>query len=85
VDTFAIEDAPARMVEIAVRACAPIGNGLYGVDLKQIGDRFLVMEVNDNPSIEAGCEDLIIKDELYDTIMRTILERIERRGGRGGS
>jgi glutathione synthase/RimK-type ligase-like ATP-grasp enzyme len=84
VDTVAIEDAPARMVEIAVRACAPIGNGLYGVDVKQIGERFLVMEVNDNPSIEAGCEDLIIKEELYDTVMRTILERIERRGGRGG-
>lgn len=85
VDTVAVEDAPARMISIAVRACAPIGNGLYGVDVKQIGDRFLVMEVNDNPSIEAGCEDLIIKDQLYDAIMRTFLERIERRGGRGSS
>ena len=82
VETVAVQDAPPRVVELAVEASAPIGNGFYGVDIKQIGSRFLVMEVNDNPSVEAGCEDAVIKDELYDAVMRTFFERIERRGGR---
>lgn len=82
VETVAIADAPARAVELAVAASALIGNGFYGVDIKQFGNRFLVMEVNDNPNVEAGCEDAVIKDELYDAVMRTFLDRIERRGGR---
>jgi hypothetical protein len=38
------------------------------------------MEVNDNPSIEAGTEDAILKDDLYLTIMQSIYDRLERRG-----
>lgn len=85
VETVAVGDAPARAVELAVAASALIGNGFYGVDIKQIGNRFLVMEVNDNPNVEGGCEDAVLKDELYDAVMRTIFDRIERRGGRGGA
>jgi glutathione synthase/RimK-type ligase-like ATP-grasp enzyme len=38
-------------------AASAIGNGLYGVDLKQVGAAFLVIEVNDNPTIAEGEED----------------------------
>ena len=44
-----------------------------------IGDKVVVMEVNDNPNIEAGCEDLVLKDELYLRIMRGFLSRVEER------
>jgi len=53
---------------------------LYGVDIKEVDGRLLVMEVNDNPSIEAGTEDAILKDDLYLTIMQSIYDRLERRG-----
>jgi hypothetical protein len=36
------------------------------------------MEVNDNPSLEAGVEDAILRDELYRRIMDVFLRRIER-------
>ena len=56
-----------------------IGDGFYGVDLKQIGERFFVVEVNDNPSVDAGVEDLVLKDALYREVMGTIVRRIEER------
>jgi hypothetical protein len=35
--------------------------------------------VNENPNIDAGCEDAILKDEMYRRIMAVFLRRIERR------
>ena len=32
------------LLEVATKAAGLIGNGLYGVDLKQVGDRVLVIE-----------------------------------------
>jgi len=79
-ETLRIEDAPKAIVALAVRASALIGDGLYGVDIKDVDGRLLVMEVNDNPSIEAGTEDEILKDDLYLAIMQSIYDRLERRG-----
>lgn len=80
VDTMPIEEAPRRAVDLALEAANAIGSGLYGVDVKQVDGRFLVMEVNDNPNIESGSEDRILKHELYRTIMRCFYERLEGRG-----
>jgi len=77
VDSVDPDQAPAKLVKLALRATNSIGNGLYGVDIKQVGARFYVMEVNDNPNIDAGVEDGILKDALYDRIMGVFLERIE--------
>jgi glutathione synthase/RimK-type ligase-like ATP-grasp enzyme len=74
-----LEQVPTHVVRTAVRACRHIGNGLYGVDLKQFGSKVVVMEVNDNPSIDAGCEDGVLKEKLYEKIMGVFLERLERR------
>jgi glutathione synthase/RimK-type ligase-like ATP-grasp enzyme len=79
-ETLAVKDAPKTIVDLAVRATRLIGNGLYGVDIKDVDGRLLVMEVNDNPSIEAGTEDAVLKDELYLVIMQSIYDRLERRG-----
>jgi len=56
-----------------------IGDSLYGVDVKQVENKFYVIEVNDNPNIDAGVEDATLKDELYFRIMRVFLRRIESR------
>ena len=64
---------------LALRATAPIGDGLYGVDLKMDGKRTAVIEVNDNPSIDAGVEDAYLGDDLYRRIMEEFLRRLERK------
>lgn len=80
--TLAIEDVPAKVVDTAVKAANLIGDGLYGVDLKEVGGKVYVIEVNDNPSIEHNIEDEVIGEELYLRIMRSFLERIEKKRGR---
>lgn len=78
VETLPVELAPRKVVRTALEAANLIGDGLYGVDIKQIGKDCLVIEVNDNPSIESGYEDAILKDDLYERIMEVLLRRVER-------
>ncbi|MGB8331746.1 MAG: RimK family protein [Polyangiales bacterium] len=82
-DSVAIEEAPAAVIDLAVRAASLVGDGLYGVDLKEVDGRVLVMEVNDNPNIDAGTEDAILKDDLYLILMQSFYDRLERRGQGG--
>jgi glutathione synthase/RimK-type ligase-like ATP-grasp enzyme len=79
VDTVDVDAAPPQVVDLAVRAANLIGDGLYGIDIKEADGRFLIIEINDNPSIDAGNEDGVLKDELYLRIMRCFHERLERR------
>ncbi len=76
IEPIPLDTVPKRVVETALRACEPIGEGLYGVDLKQVGRRVIVMEVNDNPNIDVGCEDALLGAELYTRIMSVFLERV---------
>jgi glutathione synthase/RimK-type ligase-like ATP-grasp enzyme len=85
VETLAIADTPSKAVKIALRATRFIGRGFYGVDVKQRNGKFLLMEVNDNPNIEAGAEDKVLKDELYLSIMRVFRERLDRAGTKAQS
>jgi glutathione synthase/RimK-type ligase-like ATP-grasp enzyme len=62
-----------------VRAANLIGDGLYGVDLKQAGQQCYVMEVNDNPNLDAGNEDGVLKDALYREVMGVFARRIRER------
>jgi len=62
------ENAPAELKNLALKACNVIGHGLYGVDIKEVNGNYVVVEVNDNPSIYAGYEDLRNKD-LYGKII----------------
>lgn len=78
-ETIPVSQAPKQVIRTALKAANLIGDGLYGVDLKQIGKECYVIEVNDNPSIDAGIEDLVLQEELYLKIMSVILNRIEKR------
>jgi len=82
VEPVALDEAPPRVLATARKATRPIGDGLYGVDLKEVGRRVVVVEVNDNPNIDAGCEDAIAREGLYEAVMRYFLERLEARGAR---
>lgn len=76
--TWAIEEVDPRITSMASKAARLIGDGFYGVDIKEIDGKPHVIEVNDNPNIDAGVEDDILKDQLYQIIMREFVERIER-------
>lgn len=79
VETVPIDSVSRPIIKTALRAANLIGDGLYGVDLKQIGRKLYVIEVNDNPTIDAGFEDRLLKDDLYKTIMEVFLRRIQQR------
>ncbi|HKJ79264.1 MAG TPA: GNAT family N-acetyltransferase [Prolixibacteraceae bacterium] len=76
-ETVAIEEVPEAVIKTALKAAALIGDGLYGVDLKYIDGEVYVIEINDNPNIDDGIEDQYLKDELYNRIMQSLLNRIE--------
>jgi glutathione synthase/RimK-type ligase-like ATP-grasp enzyme len=77
--TLPIEQAPPEVVAVALKAARLIGDGFYGVDLKETPKGILVIEVNDNPSIDQGCEDLVLKDDLYKLIIQEFIRRLEVR------
>lgn len=79
-DTWPIDATPPEVLKTAIRAANLIGDGLYGVDVKEINRKAVVVEINDNPNIDAGVEDAVIGDELYLRIMRSFLRRLESRG-----
>ncbi|EJF09851.1 RimK family protein [Pontibacter sp. BAB1700] len=76
-ETVPFEEVPFVVLHTAIKAANLIGNGLYGVDIKEIDGKAYVIEVNDNPSIDAGCEDQILKKELYTAILKSIKKRID--------
>jgi glutathione synthase/RimK-type ligase-like ATP-grasp enzyme len=78
-ETMAVEMAPTRVVKAALKAANLIGKGLYGVDLKEVGGKVYLIEVNDNASIDAGYEDTVLGEELYLRVMRTFAARVAMR------
>ncbi|MEK6711749.1 MAG: RimK family alpha-L-glutamate ligase [Nitrospinota bacterium] len=64
-----LSQANPLLLDTALRAAAAIGKGFYGVDLKQVGDEFCVIEVNDNPTVAAGEEDQKAPD-VYERLVR---------------
>lgn len=74
-----LDQVPSQVISVALRAARLIGDGLYGVDLKQVKNQVYTIEVNDNPSIDYGVEDYVSKDELYLAIMKSFLHRIKRK------
>ncbi|MEI6069599.1 MAG: RimK family protein [Methylococcaceae bacterium] len=78
-ETLPTFEVPKAVLEAALKATQPIGNGLYGVDVKEKNGKGYVIEVNDNPNIDSGVEDKYLGDELYRLIMGEFLRRMENR------
>jgi glutathione synthase/RimK-type ligase-like ATP-grasp enzyme len=78
-DTYDLDLVPPQLISLAERAGGLIGKGIYGLDIKEKDGNFYVIEINDNPNIDAGGEDKILKDCLYEKIMGTFLQRMEDR------
>ncbi|MDO9160975.1 MAG: RimK family protein [Methylococcaceae bacterium] len=78
-DTLPTFEAPKAVLEAALKATQFIGDGLYGVDVKEKNGKGYVIEVNDNPNIDSGIEDSYLGDELYRLILTEFLRRMENR------
>ncbi|MEL0003792.1 MAG: RimK family protein [Rhodospirillales bacterium] len=79
--TFAVEDAPSEVINIAVRAASMMGEGLYGVDLKQNDRGVFVIEVNDNPNMDTAIEGAVLKDQLWERLLDWFLAKLESGPG----
>ncbi len=80
--TFQIENAPEIVVKTALKAASLIGSGFYGVDLKQTTKGVVVIEINDNPNVDQGIEDAVLKEELYRRIVEDFVWRLDRKRGK---
>jgi len=77
--TWAVAEAPKAVVDVAVKAAGLIGDGLYGVDVKQSDKGVYVIEVNDNPNLDVGVEDLYLGKDLFELVMAEFLRRLEAK------
>jgi glutathione synthase/RimK-type ligase-like ATP-grasp enzyme len=80
--TWDLKDVSPELIDVALKAANLIGDSFYGVDIKQTETGYVVIEVNDNPNADAGVEDKVLGNELYDTIMKEFLRRLEKRTAR---
>jgi glutathione synthase/RimK-type ligase-like ATP-grasp enzyme len=80
-EALSVGEAPDEVVKIAVQAANLMGDGFYGVDLKQIGSQYYVIEINDNPNVDAGNEDGVLGDALYREVMGVFRKRIDELKG----
>jgi glutathione synthase/RimK-type ligase-like ATP-grasp enzyme len=80
-EALSIGEVPDDVVKIAVQAASLIGDGFYGVDLKQVGSQYYVIEINDNPNVDAGNEDGVLGDALYREVMGVFRKRIDALKG----
>lgn len=71
-------DAPRDVVEAALKAAALIGDGLYGVDLKETPDGPVVIEINDNPNLDVGYDDAADGASIYEDLVDFFVRRIEQ-------
>ena len=74
--TIALGEAPPAVIDVGLRAAQLIGDGLYGVDIKETPDGIYVVEVNDNPNIDHGIEDAAEKDQVWITLTRWFIDKL---------
>lgn len=79
VEAVPVEAVPEAVRALALESTSLLGTGLYGVDVKETPAGPVVIEINDNPNIQVGCEDGVEKDRVYEALVDTFLARIGSR------
>lgn len=72
-DTIAVpkDSISQELKDICISLSKCVGDGLYGLDVKETKDGYRVIEINDNPSIYQGFEDTIDQD-IYEKIINAL-------------
>ncbi|TBW29148.1 RimK family protein [Gramella sp. KN1008] len=78
-DCLPVEDVPSDILKNAIKAAKLMGKGLYGIDIKEVNGKALVIEINDNPNIDAGVEDAYYGDKVYIDILQALKNRLENK------
>jgi glutathione synthase/RimK-type ligase-like ATP-grasp enzyme len=76
-DCMAIEDVPKNVIDMALKSAKLMGDGLYGIDIKVVDEKLMVIEINDNPNIDFGVEDLHYGDLVYTEILSALKKRLD--------
>jgi glutathione synthase/RimK-type ligase-like ATP-grasp enzyme len=76
-ETIAVQHAPREVLSLALKTANAVGDGFYGVDIKTVNGRHVLMEINDNPSVDRGVEDAVLGDELYERVMKVFKARVD--------
>jgi glutathione synthase/RimK-type ligase-like ATP-grasp enzyme len=86
-ETLSIEQTPRAVLDLALKTANAIGDGFYGVDIKTVNGRHVLMEINDNPNVDHGTEDAVLGDELYERVMKVFRARLDggKRDGKPGA
>lgn len=73
-DTIAMprDSISPELKEICINLSKCVGDGLYGLDVKETNDGYKVIEINDNPSIYDGHEDAVDTD-IYEKIIAALV------------
>jgi glutathione synthase/RimK-type ligase-like ATP-grasp enzyme len=77
VDCLPIEDVPTDIIDMALKSAKLMGLGLYGIDIKVVDDKLMVIEINDNPNIDFGVEDGHYGDLVYTEILAALKKRLD--------
>lgn len=78
-DCLPIEQVPKKILEVALKSAKIMGKGLYGIDVKEVNGKPLVIEINDNPNIDFGVEDGYYGDQVYMDILSALKNRLEKK------
>jgi len=78
-DCLPIEEVPKKILSAALKSAKLMGKGLYGIDVKEVNGKPLVIEINDNPNIDFGVEDRFYGDKVYVDIITALKNRIEKK------
>ena len=76
-DCLPIEDVPKNVIDIALKSAKLMGLGLYGIDIKVVDGKLMVIEINDNPNIDFGVEDAHYGDVVYTEILSALKKRLD--------
>ncbi len=72
-----IDSVPKSVLKMAVKSSRLMGKGLYGIDIKVVNNSPMVIEINDNPNIDYGVEDLYYGDTVYTEILSALKKRLD--------
>jgi len=76
-DCLPIDKVPRNVLEMALKSAKLMGKGLYGIDIKVVNNKPMVIEINDNPNIDFGVEDAYYGDDVYIKILTALKNRLD--------
>ncbi|WP_452224139.1 RimK family protein [Lacinutrix chionoecetis] len=76
-DCLPIEEVPKNVIDMALKTAKLMGLGLYGIDIKVVENKLMVIEINDNPNIDFGVEDAYYGDLVYTEILSALKKRLD--------